>query len=131
MHPDVLDIEATASLLSLSKTSTYRVVRSGEIPAWRVGKQWRLWRPAVLLAVGGPEVERDHPMYPKGDPELIDRFALAELIDLAPATCLLLLRNGTIPSRRVGASTRIWWPNVRQLMIDGAQSDPVAEAAGH
>lgn len=128
MHPDVLDIPATAQVLSLSKSSTYRVVRSGEIPAWRLGQQWRLWRPAVLRALAGPEVEEQHPLHPTGDPELIDPATLADLLDIAPQTCLLLLREGAIPSRRVGASTRIWWPSVRQLMIDGSVETQATQA---
>lgn len=120
MHPEVLDIPATAQLLSLSKSSTYRVVRSGEIPAWRLGQQWRLWRPAVLRALAGPDAEEQHPLHPADDPELIEPATLARLLDIAPQTCLALLREGAIPSRRVGASTRIWWPSVRQLMIDGS-----------
>lgn len=128
MHPDVLDIPATAQVLSLSKSSTYRVVRSGEIPAWRLGQQWRLWRPAVLRALAGPEVEEQHPLHPAGDPELIDPATLADLLDIAPQTCLLLLREGAIPSRRVGASIRIWWPSVRQLMIDGSVETQATQA---
>lgn len=125
MHPDVLDIPATAQLLALSKSSTYRLVRSGEVPAWRLGQQWRLWRPAVLRVVAGDEAEAQHPMHPANDPELIDSKTLGELLDIAPQTCQMLLREGKIPSRRVGASIRIWWPSVRQLMIDG--SGPSAE----
>ena len=120
MHPDVLDIPAAAHLLSLSKGSTYKLVRSGAIPAWRLGQQWRLWRPAVLRVVAGPDAEDQHPLIPEGDPELIDRQTLAELLDLSPDTCRLLVRDGTIPSRTVGPTTRVWWPSVRQLMIDGS-----------
>lgn len=120
MHPDVLDIPSAAELLALSKSSTYRLVRRAEIPAWRLGQQWRLWRPAVLQVVAGPDAEEQHPMYPPDDPELIDRVTLGELLDISPETCRMLLRDGTIPSRRVGASTRIWWPTIRQLMIDGS-----------
>lgn len=122
MHPDVLDIPATAQLLALSKSSTYRLVRSGELPAWRLGQQWRLWRPAVLRTVVGEEAGSQHPMYPDADPELIDSKTLGDLLNIAPQTCQMLLREGKIPSRRVGASTRIWWPTVRQLMIDGAET---------
>lgn len=122
MHPEVLDIASTADLLGLSRASTYRAVRAGELPAWRVGKQWRLWRPAVLRAVGGPEVEDAHPLHPPADPQLVDRATLAEMLGLAPATCSALLRDGTIPSRTLGGAVRIWWPTVRHLMIDGEQA---------
>lgn len=119
MHPDVLDIPAAARLLALSKSSTYRAVRAGEIPGWRLGSQWRLWRPAVLRAVGGAAAEGEHPLIPEDEPQVIDRAALAALLDIAPQTCLTLLQQGAIPSRRVGGTYRIYWPNVRQLMIDG------------
>lgn len=124
MHPDVLDIDATADLLAMSKRSVYGIVRAGDVPAWRLGQQWRLWRPAVLRAVGGPEVEVSNPLHPEDDPGVVTTKTLAELLNITPATCRALLKDGSIPSRRVGHSTRIWWPNVRQLMIDGT---PVAE----
>lgn len=124
-HPDVLDIPETAALLSLSKSSTYRAVRAGEIPAWRLGSQWRLWRPAVLRAVGGDAVEDEHPMIPAEEPQVIDRAELATLLDITPQTCLTLIRQGLIPSRRVGGTYRIYWPSIRQMMIDGSNASDV------
>lgn len=127
MHPDVLDIPQAAALLSLSKSTTYRAVRSGEIPAWRLGSQWRLWRPAVLRAVGGEDAEDEHPLIPVDEPQVLDRAELARLLDIAPQTCLTLIRQGVIPSRRVGGSYRIYWPSVRQKMIDGAGVEGAAD----
>lgn len=125
MHPDVLDIPAAATLLAVGKPSVYRLVRAGDVPAWRLGGQWRMWRPAILRAVAGPEVEQQHPMTPAGDPEMISASTLAELLDISLPTCHALINDGTIPARKVGATTRIWWPSVRQLMIDGSVVDAV------
>lgn len=120
MHPDVLDIPATAQLLGLSKSATYRLVRSGAIPAWRLGGQWRLWRPAVIRAVAGPEEAKRHPSPAEDEPKLIDIATLSDLLDVTPPTCHVLMKDGTIPSQQVGRRLRVWWPNVRQLMIEGS-----------
>lgn len=128
MHPDVLDIPSTAKLLAVSKPSLYRLVRAGGIPAWRLGGQLRMWRPAVLRAIAGAEAEEQHPMIPDGDPEFVNATTLADLLDISIPTCHSLINDGTIPSRKVGPSTRIWWPSVRQLMIDGSV---ITEAAEH
>lgn len=123
VHPDVLDIPAAAELLAVSKPSVYRLVRAGGVPAWRLGGQWRMWRPAILQAIAGPEAEEQHPMIPADDPELINAGTLADLLDISLPTCHALINDGTIPSRKVGQTTRVWWPSVRQLMIDGSIAD--------
>jgi excisionase family DNA binding protein len=48
-EPDEIENEyltalETMSLLYIGKTTFYKLVRSGELPAFRVGKQWRIKR---------------------------------------------------------------------------------------
>ena len=129
MHPDVMDIPAAAEMLSVSESTLGRAIRAGEIPAWRLGKKWRMWRPAVLRAVVGEVALVQHPLIPEGDPEVVDRTTAARLLGITPYTCALLIQDGTIPSQRIGSNYRIWWPAVRQLMIDGTvQATQPAEA---
>lgn len=56
--PDVLTVEQVAELLRISRGTAYEGVRTGEIPAVRVGRTIRV--PRVRLAeLLGAEVERN------------------------------------------------------------------------
>ena len=39
-------------LLAIGRSSFYALVRSGELPAFRVGKQWRVSREALIAFTG-------------------------------------------------------------------------------
>ncbi len=39
---DVLTVEEVAKLLKLSKITIYRLIKTGEIPAYKVGASWRI-----------------------------------------------------------------------------------------
>ena len=45
--PDVLTLEDTAAYLKVSMTTMYRLVKRGDLPATKVGRQWRIRREAV------------------------------------------------------------------------------------
>ena len=52
-EPDEIENEyltalETMSLLYIGKTTFYKLVRSGELPAFRVGKQWRVSRENLM-----------------------------------------------------------------------------------
>jgi excisionase family DNA binding protein len=51
----VLDAEAAAALLHVSVKTVVRLAREGELPARKVGREWRFARAALLdhLAGGG------------------------------------------------------------------------------
>jgi excisionase family DNA binding protein len=42
MDKEILDVEGAATLLGVSTTTIYNLARKGEIPATRVGREWRL-----------------------------------------------------------------------------------------
>ena len=44
MIKEVMSIEETADYLSLCRNTVYRLVRCGQIPAKRLGYQWRISR---------------------------------------------------------------------------------------
>jgi len=46
--PDVLDVHATAALLTVSADTIYDLFASGELPARKVGKKWLTTKSAVL-----------------------------------------------------------------------------------
>jgi len=41
---DVLTVEEVAKLLKLSKITIYRFIKTGEIPAYKIGASWRINR---------------------------------------------------------------------------------------
>lgn len=48
---DVLNTEQAAELLKLHPTTVSQLARSGQIPARRLGKEWRFRRSALLNSV--------------------------------------------------------------------------------
>ncbi len=41
---DVLTVDEVAKLLKLSKITIYRLIKTGEIPAYKIGASWRVNR---------------------------------------------------------------------------------------
>lgn len=48
MQDDVLTLEELATFLKVSETTTYSLVRSGELPGRKVGREWRFVRSQIL-----------------------------------------------------------------------------------
>lgn len=44
----ILNLEELATLLRITETTAYQLVRSGEIPGRKVGREWRFMRQQVL-----------------------------------------------------------------------------------
>lgn len=51
-RPDVLNVEEVADLLRVSKQTAYNLIKSGKLPATKVGREWRFYREAVLACLG-------------------------------------------------------------------------------
>jgi excisionase family DNA binding protein len=88
---DLLTTRQVQDLLSVDRTTIYRMVQLGEIPAIRVGKQWRFARPEIerwlrsRVAVGGMTA-------PPAD-GLTSTGAAPGLADLLPLTSLQLIQD--------------------------------------
>ena len=48
MDKEILDVEGAATLLGVSATTIYNLARKGEIPATRVGREWRFARSYLI-----------------------------------------------------------------------------------
>jgi excisionase family DNA binding protein len=48
MDKEILDVEGAATLLGVSTTTIYKLARKGEIPATRVGREWRFARANLI-----------------------------------------------------------------------------------
>lgn len=58
MREMTVDVETTGRLLKLSRNTTYKALRNGEIPSVRVGAQYRVptAKLRAMLGVSAPEV---------------------------------------------------------------------------
>jgi excisionase family DNA binding protein len=48
MDKDILDVEGAAMLLGVSSRTIYNLARRGDIPATRVGREWRFARKNLI-----------------------------------------------------------------------------------
>ena len=47
MNKEVMNPEETAKYLGISKVTLYKFLRNGEIPARKIGRQWRIIKVAL------------------------------------------------------------------------------------
>lgn len=52
-EPEFLSVPETATLLRIGERTTYKLVRRGELPALKLGGQWRIHRPTLLAWARG------------------------------------------------------------------------------
>lgn len=64
---EIINLEELAALLRITETTAYQLVRSGEIPGRKVGREWRFLREQVFewLKHGGKDEgeKMDHVVY--------------------------------------------------------------------
>jgi excisionase family DNA binding protein len=48
MDKEIVDVEGAATLLGVSTTTIYNLARKGDIPATRVGREWRFARQNLI-----------------------------------------------------------------------------------
>lgn len=51
---EIMTIDEVADFLKLSKITIYKLVKKGDIPAFRVGNSWRFQRDKIELMVTSP-----------------------------------------------------------------------------
>lgn len=59
MDKDILDVEGAATLFGVSTRTIYTIARKGDIPATRVGREWRFARRNLIAWVAnGSQVDQ-------------------------------------------------------------------------
>jgi len=53
-NSEIMTIDEVADFLKLSKITIYKLVKKGDIPAFRVGNSWRFQRDKIELMVTNP-----------------------------------------------------------------------------
>jgi excisionase family DNA binding protein len=52
--PDIMTVSHVRRFLQIGERQTYEAIHKGEIPAIRIGGQWRVLKRALLAAMGDP-----------------------------------------------------------------------------
>lgn len=52
-YPEVMNVEEVADLLRVSNQTVYNLVKSGQLPGTKVGREWRFIRAQILALVKG------------------------------------------------------------------------------
>ena len=67
-NSDILTVEEVAGLLKIPRSSVYKLAQEGKIPAQKVGRHWRFYRPTLLRWIAGQISFDSKP----SDPEKLD-----------------------------------------------------------
>jgi len=89
---DLLTTSQVQNLLQVDRTTIYRMVESGRLPAIRVGKQWRFSRPEIerwLITASSPAKPSPAPMQ-HAPSTAMNGSSLRELL---PVTCVQLIQD--------------------------------------
>jgi excisionase family DNA binding protein len=89
---DLLTTTQVQELLQVDRTTIYRMVESGRLPAIRVGKQWRFSRPEIERWLGTAASPVRPAATTSQAPTSAQNGALT-LGDLLPATCTQLIQD--------------------------------------
>lgn len=122
MHPYLLDIPAAGALIRVSAVTTRRLALTGDIPATRIGAQWRIYTPSLLAAVLDPAAARQAtPALPPDwqEPGIVTSEELADLLGLPTGTLKILLNQGRIPAGKGGGRWRAYWPAILAKIAAG------------
>ncbi len=98
---DLLTTLQVQDLLKVDRTTIYRMIDSGHLPAFRVGKQWRFKQPDIqrwLVARSAPALpdkEASEPQSAKGSPEnsSVPRGVPVDLSGLLPIAAAQLIQD--------------------------------------
>ncbi|KKM11128.1 hypothetical protein SY88_10170 [Clostridiales bacterium PH28_bin88] len=52
-YPEVMNVEEVADLLRVSNQTVYNLVKSGQLPGTKVGREWRFFRAQILALIKG------------------------------------------------------------------------------
>jgi excisionase family DNA binding protein len=62
---DILTVEEAAELLKIPRSSVYKLAQEGKIPAQKVGRHWRFYRPTILRWIAGQANFESKPSNPE------------------------------------------------------------------
>lgn len=120
----ILTTRDVAQLIQVTESYVIKGIGRGQIPASRIGSEWRYWKPLVIARVL-PHSEATTPSDDSiTEPEVVTAGELATLLRLTPNTISLRIAEGSIPAAKVGKGYRIHWPTVRAVLEQGKDFTP-------
>lgn len=115
-----------ASWLVLSVPTLMARVRAGDIPASRIGAEWRFWRPTLQAHLFAQLA--DAAAY-RDEADIITTAQLAHRLQLTGETVRARIEDGSIPATKIGNQFRIFWPVIRARLAAGENFTPAEKAA--
>ena len=64
-NTDILTVQEAAELLKIPRSSVYKLAQEGKIPAQKVSRHWRFYRPTILKWIAGQASFESKPSTPK------------------------------------------------------------------
>lgn len=120
MHPSVCTLDDAARDLQLHTNTVSLWVRDGRLPGAKIGRSYRLWRPAIFAHIQAQPYRLRAADDPWLNRELISTTECAQALDLTPQTILNLIGADQMPAQRLGRYWRIPWPELRLQLITPA-----------
>ena len=90
---DLLTTRQVQDLLQVDRTTIYRMVEAGQLPALRVGKQWRFPRAEVERWLRGQASGGSGLLEPAGQTPASQPEPTGDLASLLPLTCVQLVQD--------------------------------------
>lgn len=66
-YPEIMNVSEVAELLRVSNQTIYNLVNSGQLPATKVGREWRFSREKILQILAGEAFKEQAPAEEKQD----------------------------------------------------------------
>jgi len=117
----VMTRSEVASWLATSVPTLMARVQAGDIPASRIGGEWRFWRPLLKSRLFSQEapVQAD-----RHEPDVITTAQLGEILQLGAESIRARIEDGSIPASKIGNQYRIYWPTIRARLESGEDFAP-------
>ena len=122
----VMTRSEVASWLAVSVPTLMARVRAGDIPASRIGGEWRFWRPTLeshLFSQEAP-VEANGREANRREADVITTGQLGEILQLSAESIRARIEDGSIPASKIGNHYRIYWPTIRARLEAGEDFGP-------
>lgn len=114
----VMTTSEVMTWLGLSRPALVAQIQAGDVPASRIGGEYRFWRPTLLRQFFGQE----QAVEPGRD--VITPDDLAERLRLSAQTVRSRIADGSIPASKFGNQWRIWWPTILGRLEKGEDFPP-------
>lgn len=115
--PRVMSTNEVAEWLGTTTATLLTQVRSGAVPASRIGAEWRFWRPLLTRVLFGEEpdtVGSEH-----DQPDVLTAAQLATKLQIGVVTIRRRATDGSIPATKIGNDFRFYWPTIKRRLETG------------